>query len=76
MLIAGVAVFIAGRAPAAPAFHGAYIADDFARMMKLLSLVSAGCAIVMSLSRARAEKLDQFEYPVLIVLATLGMMAM
>jgi NADH-quinone oxidoreductase subunit N len=73
VIVAGV---VAARGPAAPAFHGAYIADDFARLMKLLSLVSAAAALLMSLSRARAEKLDQFEYPVLIVLATLGMMVM
>lgn len=75
-LLAGVALFVAVRAPAAPAFHGAYIADEFGRIMKVLALISAAAALLMSLSRARAEKLDQFEYPVLIVLATLGMMAM
>lgn len=57
-------------------FGGAYVLDPFARLMKLLALTGSGFAILMSLDFARREKFDRFEYPVLIVLATLGMMLM
>jgi NADH-quinone oxidoreductase subunit N len=75
-LLAVVALFITARTPGGTAFHGALVNDAFAALMKTLALTSAGVALLMSWSRARADKLDQFEYPVLIVLATLGMMVM
>ena len=57
-------------------FSGAFVLDPFARFMKLLALIGSGFAIVMSVSYARREQFDRFEYPVLILLATLGMMLM
>jgi NADH-quinone oxidoreductase subunit N len=44
--------------------------------MKVLVLIGSGFAIIMSVNFAKLEKFDRFEYPVLIVLATLGMMLM
>jgi NADH-quinone oxidoreductase subunit N len=44
--------------------------------MKVLALIGSGFAIVMSAGFAKREKFDHFEYPVLILLATLGMMLM
>ena len=58
------------------AFGGAFISDPFARFMKLLSLVGSLVTLVMSVGFARAEKFDKFEYPILILLSTLGMMLM
>ena len=58
------------------AFNDAFVLDPFARLLKLLVLIGSGVAIVMSIGFARAEKFERFEYPVLIVLATLGMMLM
>ncbi len=57
-------------------FNGAFILDPFARFMKVLALIGSGVAIVMSIGYARAQKFERFEYPVLIVIATLGMMMM
>src|SRR5664279_5125501 len=57
-------------------FNGAFVIDPFARLLKLLVLIGSGVAIVMSISFLRAEKFDRFEYPVLIVIATLGMLMM
>jgi NADH-quinone oxidoreductase subunit N len=57
-------------------FHGAFIMDPFARFMKVLALIGSGVAIAMSVGYARAEKFERFEYPILIVLATLGMLMM
>ena len=58
------------------AYAGAFVSDAFGRYMKLLVLIGSAGALIMSISMARAEKIDKFEYPVLIVLATLGMMLM
>ena len=57
-------------------FDGAFIADPFGRFMKVLTLVGSLVTLMMSVGFARAERFDKFEYPVLIVLATLGMMLM
>jgi NADH-quinone oxidoreductase subunit N len=57
-------------------FYGAFVLDGFARYMKLLTLLGSGFAIAMSVAFARNENFERFEYPVLIVLATVGMMLM
>jgi NADH-quinone oxidoreductase subunit N len=61
---------------AGPAFNGAFVLDPFARLMKVLVLIGSGVAIVMSVGFARLQKFERFEYPILIVIATLGMMMM
>lgn len=58
------------------AFHGAFIQDDFSRLMKLMVLLGSILAIAMSINFMRREQFDKFEFPVLVVLATLGMMLM
>ena len=58
------------------AFNNAFILDDFARFMKFLVLIGSILAIVMSVNYMKREQFDKFEFPVLIVLATLGMMLM
>ena len=74
----GVALVMVLAAPAGPTvtFSGMFIVDDFARFMKVLVLVGSGLAIVMSLGYIRHQNIERFEYPVLIVLATLGMAMM
>jgi NADH-quinone oxidoreductase subunit N len=57
-------------------FNGGFIADDFARYMKALVLVGSAGALLLSLSTARENGLDKFEYAVLVMLAALGMMVM
>ncbi|GLQ39079.1 NADH-quinone oxidoreductase subunit N 1 [Rhizobium albus] len=58
------------------AFGGAFLADPFAKFMKVLILIGSITAMVMSVGQAREERINRFEFPVLIVLATLGMMLM
>ncbi len=55
-------------------FGGSFIVDRFARIMKVLALIGSATTIAMSISYFSATKQERFEYPVLIVLATLGMM--
>ncbi|MEP9388554.1 NADH-quinone oxidoreductase subunit NuoN [Mesorhizobium sp. KR9-304] len=58
------------------AFGDAFVSDPFARFMKLLTLVGSALTLVMSTGFAREQKFDKFEYPVLVLLATLGMLLM
>ena len=55
-------------------WDGAFIDDAFARFMKALALIGALVSILLSREYMAREKIDQFEFPVLIVLATLGML--
>jgi len=58
------------------AFHNVFVVDTFARFMKLLVLFGSATAIVLSVQFMKNARIAQFEYPVLILLATLGMMMM
>jgi len=57
-------------------FDGLFVVDDFAIFMKLLVLIGAGLTLIMSLGFIRRENMERFEFPVLLLLATLGMMMM
>ncbi len=56
------------------AYGGAFLLDPFARFMKVVALIGSVTAMIMTVGHARSEQLDRFEFPVLMVLATLGMM--
>ncbi|MBW9053211.1 NADH-quinone oxidoreductase subunit NuoN [Rhizobium mesosinicum] len=58
------------------AYGGVYLADGFARFMKVLALIGSLVALFMSMGHARENQLDKFEFPVLLVLCTLGIMLM
>jgi len=58
------------------AFGGSFAVDAFASFAKVLVLVGSALAILMSRGFMHAEKLERFEFPILIVIATLGMMMM
>ncbi|MEO6013899.1 MAG: NADH-quinone oxidoreductase subunit NuoN [Devosia sp.] len=57
-------------------FNGGFIVDGFARYMKFLVLGGSAFALVLSTSTAKPMGLDKFEYSILVLLATLGMMVM
>jgi NADH-quinone oxidoreductase subunit N len=73
LVIAGVIVLLlpAGKLTT---FGGSFVVDDFARFLKILALIGSAAAIAMSLDYAEREHQQRFEYSVLILLATLGMM--
>jgi NADH-quinone oxidoreductase subunit N len=56
------------------AFGGSFVVDTFARFMKVLALAGSAAAILLSLDYMAAEKQLRFEYPIMIVLSSLGMM--
>jgi NADH-quinone oxidoreductase subunit N len=58
------------------AFGGLFVVDGFAVFFKVLVLVGSALAIVMSLDYIEREGMSRFEFPVLILFASLGMMMM
>ena len=57
-------------------FDGAFVVDDFARYMKVLALVGSAVTLIMSSRYLARVNMDSNEYPVLIMLATVGMLLM
>ncbi|MBP5855531.1 NADH-quinone oxidoreductase subunit NuoN [Marivibrio halodurans] len=75
LLVAG-ALIAAGGGGYQLAFGDLFVVDRFAVFMKLLVIAGSVLAIIMSEGFIRREGMDRFEYPVLICLATLGMLMM
>ena len=55
-------------------FGGSFVVDDFARFLKLLTVVGSAGALLLSLDYLTMEKQQKFEFGVLVLLSTLGMM--
>jgi NADH-quinone oxidoreductase subunit N len=73
LIICGIAV--AMEPSHAIAFQGAFVADGFARFGKMLILIAAGFSVLLAEEFFAAES-ARFELPVLMLLATLGMLLM
>jgi NADH-quinone oxidoreductase subunit N len=58
------------------AFHGAFIVDGFARFMKVLALAASALSLIMAQGYLNRHKVNAFEFPILVLLSTLGMMVM
>jgi NADH-quinone oxidoreductase subunit N len=73
LLVAGIVVLAlpAGRLVT---FDGSFVVDGFARFLKILAILGSAAAIAMSIDYDRSERQQRFEYSVLIVLSTLGML--
>jgi NADH-quinone oxidoreductase subunit N len=57
-------------------FYGMFITDPFAAFMKALVLLGSAVTIVMGLRFFEERKIARFEFPVLVLLASTGMMIM
>jgi len=76
-VMVALAAWIAFLPPGArEAFGGALVDDGFARFAKVLILVSGAVVLLMSQDFMTRQGLLRFEYPILLALATLGMMLM
>jgi NADH-quinone oxidoreductase subunit N len=73
LVIAGI-VLVVLPAGKLTTFGGSFIVDNFARFLKVLVLLGSAAAIVMSLDYVKRERQQRFEYSVLILLSTLGML--
>ena len=58
------------------ALGGLFIADAFGDFMKLLVLAGSGVTLIMAMRYIEREEMARFEYPVLVLFATLGMLLM
>ena len=58
------------------AFHNAFVADGFSRFAKLLILSAAALSILLADEFFTSIQLSRFELPVLMLIASLGMMLM
>ncbi len=74
LVIAGILVI--ARSGTEEAFFGLFITDGFARFAKVLILLGSAFALILSFGYFERERGGRFEYPVLIVFATLGMLMM
>jgi NADH-quinone oxidoreductase subunit N len=57
-------------------FMGQFVVDPFAVLIKALVLVSSAFTLMLSLDYNRRQGIARFEFPVLILFATVGMMGM
>ncbi len=56
-------------------FGGSFIVDDYARFLKVLALIGSGVTLILSRSYL-AEQAKIFEYAILVLLSTMGMMVL
>lgn len=57
-------------------FHDMFQTNEFIVVIKILILIASMLAILLSNNYLQQNKIDHFEYPILIMIATLGMMIM
>ncbi|MEN5170836.1 NADH-quinone oxidoreductase subunit NuoN [Brevundimonas pondensis] len=76
ILLLAAASVLAAVGPLGTAFNGAYVADPLAVYGKVAIFLSAAVAIVLGDGWIHRNGIAKFEYPVLIVLASVGMSMM
>ena len=76
LLVAALGVLALLPAGKVVAFHGSFVLDGFARFLKILALTGSAVAILMSIEFLSATGRQRFEYPVLILLSTTGMLVL
>ncbi|MBE7209560.1 MAG: NADH-quinone oxidoreductase subunit NuoN [Gluconacetobacter diazotrophicus] len=72
-VVTGVLVAIG---PDGIGYRGTFVADGFATFTKILCLAGAALAAILALGYNRQQKLDRFEFPVLLLFSTVGIMLM
>jgi NADH-quinone oxidoreductase subunit N len=73
LVVAGIAVVLLPEGKLVT-FGGSFVVDTFAHFLKVLAIAGSAAAILMSIDYDRREGQQRFEYSVLIVLSTLGML--
>jgi NADH-quinone oxidoreductase subunit N len=77
LLLALLGVLIATQdAVTVSAFNGAFISDSFGRFMKIAVLIGSAVTLMISGDYLKATGSQQFEFPILVALSTLGMLLM
>jgi NADH-quinone oxidoreductase subunit N len=73
LLLAGIAIAMMPQGRTV-AFGGSFVVDDFARFLKLLAVAGSVGALVMSADFLKDPERRKFEYPILILFSTAGML--
>ena len=78
VLAVAIDILLVARLPAGRqvVLSGLFVSDAFSRFAKLLVLVASGLSIVLSMTYLKREKIAHFEFPVLMLIATTGMLMM
>jgi NADH-quinone oxidoreductase subunit N len=73
-----VTIILVAQMPASGgyAFGNLFVVDRFSQFMKIVVLSATGLSILLSMDFAEREQMGRFEFPVLMLFATLGMLAM
>ena len=56
--------------------NGSFIVDNFSKVMKALILIGSAATILLSRDYFQRARIDRFEFPILLILCTIGMMVM
>ena len=67
-------LMVAKNRPMGVTFYGSLVDDAFTRFMSALALVGSLVTILLSVEFMRKERIGGFEFPVLILISTLGML--
>ena len=57
-------------------FNGSFIVDDFARFLKILAIIGSAVTLILSMEFLAEPSQRLFEYSILVLLSTLGMMVL
>ena len=76
VLIAAVVIVLSLNINDQITFGGLYIADTFGTFMKCLVLIGGAITLIMGMSYVKNEGMKRFEFPILILFATTGMLLM
>jgi NADH-quinone oxidoreductase subunit N len=76
VLVAAAAALIASPPGQHALFSGSFVLDDFARFLKMLTLIGSAGALILSLDWLAVERQQRFEYGALFLLSTLGMLVL
>jgi NADH-quinone oxidoreductase subunit N len=75
LVVAGVLV-VSGGGQTVEAFGGSFISDRFSQFMKLATLIGSAAALLLSDAYLASTKRRAFEFPLLVLISTIGMMLM
>jgi NADH-quinone oxidoreductase subunit N len=67
-------LMVARNRPMGVTFYGSFVDDAFTRFMSALALIGSLVTLLLSVEFMRQERIGGFEFPVLILISTLGML--
>ena len=74
LVVAGADRLRCCRPASSSTFGGSFVVDDFARVLKILALIGSAATIVLARDYLAAERQEKFEFSILILLSTTGML--